>query len=105
MTRPTIVAALAVVALAIFAAQASAVVEPEPDVGVIVSAEEGKLVMTDPDGQNEREHVLGEDVTITLDGEEAKLADLKKDFPVRVFATQSSDGKMSIRIEALSKTK
>ena len=103
MTRPAIVLGLALLTLAVFASRGSAVDEPEPDVGVIVSAEEGKLVMTDPDGQNEHTHVLGENVKITLDGEEAKLTDLKRGYPVRVLTTQASDGTMSIRVEAVSK--
>ena len=61
--------------------------------GLIVSVAEGKLVMTDAAGQNEHTHAIGPTAKITLNGKEAKLADLKKGDKVKV--TASEDGKVS----------
>jgi formylmethanofuran dehydrogenase subunit D len=61
--------------------------------GLIVSVAEGKLVMSDADGKNEHTHAIGLTAKITLNGKEAKLADLKKGDKVKV--TASEDGKVS----------
>ena len=54
--------------------------------GIVVSAAEGKLVMTDKDGKNEHTHTIATAAKITLDGKAAKLADLKKGDAVKVTA-------------------
>ncbi len=61
--------------------------------GTVVSVAEGKLVMADAQGKNEHTHQIGATAKITLNGKEAKLADLKKGDKVKV--TTSEDGKVS----------
>jgi ABC-type Fe3+-hydroxamate transport system substrate-binding protein len=61
--------------------------------GLIVSVAEGKLVMTDAQGKNEQTHAIGPTAKISLNGKEAKLADLKKGDKVKV--TASEDGKVT----------
>lgn len=61
--------------------------------GKVVSVSEGKLVMTDNDGKNEHSHMIGATAKITLDGKEAKLADLKKGDDIKV--TQDDAGKVT----------
>ena len=43
-----------------------------------VKAAEAKLIMTDKDGKNEHTHIIGPTVKVSLDGKDAKLADLTK---------------------------
>lgn len=57
--------------------------------GLIVSVAEGKLVMTDAQGKNEQTHTIGATAKITLNGKEAKLADLKKGDKVKVTADEA----------------
>ena len=60
--------------------------------GVVVSAAEGKLVMSDKDGKNEHTHIVGPGIKVSLDGKDAKLADLKKGDAVKV--TTDPEGKI-----------
>jgi len=60
--------------------------------GTVVSVAEGKLVMADKD-KKEHSHAIGPTVKITLNGKEAKLADLKKGDAVKVTADEG--GKVS----------
>jgi len=52
--------------------------------GTVVSAAEGKLVMTDKEGKNEHSHTVATTTKVTLDGKDAKLIDLKKGDAVKV---------------------
>jgi formylmethanofuran dehydrogenase subunit D len=52
--------------------------------GTVVSAAEGKLVMTDKEGKNEHTHTVPATTKVTLDGKDAKLTDLKKGDSVKV---------------------
>lgn len=52
--------------------------------GTVVSAAEGKLVMTDKEGKNEHSHVIAAGTKVTLDGKDAKLVELKKGDAVQV---------------------
>jgi CMP-2-keto-3-deoxyoctulosonic acid synthetase len=52
--------------------------------GTVVSAAEGKLVMTDKEGKNEHTHMVAAAIKVTLDGKDAKLIDLKKGDAVKV---------------------
>jgi hypothetical protein len=60
--------------------------------GTVVSVAEGKLVMADKD-KKEHSHDIGPAVKITLNGKDAKLADLKKGDAIRV--TAGEDGKVT----------
>jgi len=60
--------------------------------GTVVSVAEGKLIMADSTNK-EHSHNIGPTAKITLNGKEAKLADLKKGDKVKV--TTSEDGKVS----------
>jgi hypothetical protein len=70
--------------------------------GIVVSAKDDKLTMTDMDGKNEHSHNVTRTTLITLDGKTAKLDELKKGFQVKV--TTSFDEKMAVKIEAKSKS-
>lgn len=61
--------------------------------GKVVSVAAGKLKMTDNDGKNEHSHDIGTTTKITLDGKEAKLADLKAGDKIKV--TQDDTGKVT----------
>lgn len=61
--------------------------------GVVISAAEGKLVMSDKDGKNEHSHEIGAECKVTLDGKAAKIAELKKGDKVKV--TVGEGGKVS----------
>jgi len=69
--------------------------------GIVVSAKDDKLTMTDMNGKNEHSHNVSRYTLITLDGEKAKLDDLKKGYTVKV--TTSIDEKDVIKIEAKAK--
>jgi len=60
--------------------------------GVVVSASEGKLVMTDKEGKNEHSHTIAPATKVTLDGKDAQLVDLKKGDVVKV--TMDTEGKV-----------
>src|SRR4051812_35151847 len=61
--------------------------------GKVVSVSEGKLTMTDSSGKNEHSHMIGATAKITLDGKDAKLADLKAGDQIKV--TQDEAGKVT----------
>jgi formylmethanofuran dehydrogenase subunit D len=52
--------------------------------GTVVSAADGKLVMTDKDGKNEHTHMIAATTSVTLNGKAAKITDLKKGDAVKV---------------------
>jgi hypothetical protein len=58
--------------------------------GKVVSAGNGKLVMTDNEGKNEHTHAIAATTKITIDGKDAKLADLKAGEHIKV--TQDGAG-------------
>jgi Ni/Co efflux regulator RcnB len=66
--------AVASLGLAVAAAQAA----DKTHSGKVVSASEGKLVMTDNEGKNEHTHMIAASVTVTLNGKSAKLSELAK---------------------------
>ena len=95
---PLIVAAVAVVVAA--DASAYAADKDETHQGIVVTAGDGKLTMTDNDGKNEHMHNVGADAKISCDGKECKLNELKKGSTVKVTVT-TKDGKKSVtKIEA-----
>ena len=70
--------------------------------GKVVSVAEGKLVMTDSAGKNEHTHAIVATTKITLDGKDAKLADLKAGDHIKV--TQDEAGKVTA-VAAMRKEK
>ena len=73
--------------------------------GLVVSAGEGKLTMTDKDGKNEHTHDVAADARITRDGKEGTLNDLKKGDAITVQVAKKGDKEQVIRVEAKSKNK
>jgi hypothetical protein len=64
--------------------------------GVVVSAGEGKLTMTDKDGSNEHTHDVAANAKISCDGKECKLEAIVKGCTVKV----TTKDKKAIKIEA-----
>jgi hypothetical protein len=94
---------LAGLALAFFASQ-SAFAEEKTHEGKIVKAGDGKLTMTNKDGSKEHTHAVAEDATITCDGKEVKLAELKQgDFVKVTTKTDDKDKTWATKIESRSK--
>jgi hypothetical protein len=90
----------AVLALVLFVGQA-AFAEEKTQEGKVVKTEENKLTMTDMEGNNKNTHDVATDATITLDGKECKLADLKEGHIVKVTTKSNDQGKTSVtKIEA-----
>jgi hypothetical protein len=69
--------------------------------GKVVSATGDQLTMTDNDG---KEHAIsvGAATAITLDGQKAKLADLKKGFSVTATGAKEGGKFVATKIEAKS---
>jgi predicted outer membrane protein len=68
--------------------------------GVVTSAGDGKLTMTDKDGKNEHTHHVAKDAKITCDGKECKLEDLKKGANITVTTGKQGDSTVAVKIEA-----
>jgi len=92
-------AALTLVAFASSNAWAKADDKGDTHSGVVVSAEGGKLTMSDKDGKNEHSHDVAADAKISCDGKACKLEDLKKGASVKVTIKE----KKAVRIEASTK--
>jgi len=98
MTRRSLFTAL--VALAVAAWVSSSVSFAKDDAtheGTVVSVSDGKLVMTEKDSKEEHSHDIGATATITLNGKEAKLTELRKGDKIKV--TMGADKKVT-KIEA-----
>jgi hypothetical protein len=70
--------------------------------GLVVSAGNHKLVMTDKEGKNEMTHTVSADAKITCDGKECKLDELKRGTRVTV-TTEKGDKTVATRIEGHTK--
>jgi hypothetical protein len=70
-------------------AQAQALDEKTHD-GLVVSAAEGKLVMSDAAGGNEHTHMIAADTKVTLNGKECKITDLRRGDKVKVTTGAAS---------------
>lgn len=85
--------AAALGALAIFSGCVTAQVARAEDAkthdGMVVSASDGKLVMTGSDGK-EHSHTIAASVPVTVNGKPGKLDDLKKG--VRIKVSTDKDG-------------
>ena len=97
--------ALAVLALAMVLWAGAPVLAADEQIheGKIVKVADGKLTMTDKDGANKHTHKVPATATITCDGKECKLEDLKTGFSVKV--TTKQDEKTVTKVEATSKNK
>lgn len=99
----TLSVVLAVLVLALFVSLPAFAAEKMHD-GMVVSAGDGKLVMTDKDGGNKHTHNVAVDAKITFDGKEIKLEDLKEGNFVKVTTNTDDNGKTwAIKIEARAK--
>lgn len=96
MTRRSLFIALAAFALTVWVGKAAFADEATTHDGTVVSVTDSKLTMTDKDGK-EHSHDIAATTPITLNGREAKLADLKKGDKVRV--SMGADNKVT-KIEA-----
>jgi hypothetical protein len=91
MFRP--VALFLVTAAALVLATGVAYAADKTHEGKVVSVAAEKLTMTDDAGKNEHSHAIAATTKITLDGKEAKLADLKAGDHIKV--TQDEAGKVT----------
>lgn len=92
MTRRSLFVALAALALTVWVGNVAVADDANTHDGTVVSVSEGKLVMTDKDGK-EHSHDVGPTATITVDGKEGKLTDLKKGDKITV--TMGADKKVT----------
>ena len=102
MVTRLMVALVAVAALAVLTSGSLAAKDDaagDTHSGVVVSAADGKLTMSDKDGKNEHSHDVAVDAKISCDGKECKLEDLKKGTSVKV----TTKDKKAIKIEASTK--
>ena len=97
MTRRSLLAAVSAFALVLCFGNSSFAKDDAAHEGMVVSVAENKLTMAGKDGKDEHTHEIGADAKITLNGKEAKLADLKKGDKVKV--TMGDDKKVT-KIEA-----
>ena len=92
---------LAAVVLALFVAQPAMAAATHE--GKVVTAANGKLTMTDKEG-NKATHDVSPTARITCDGKACKLEDLKAGFAVKVTLDKAIDGKeQAVQIAATSK--
>lgn len=70
----------------VFLVVGPAVADDKVHEGLVISATEGKLLMSDKEGKNEHTHMVPAGTKVTLDGKDAKLSDLKKGDAVKVTA-------------------
>ena len=70
--------------------------------GIVVKAGDGKLTMTLKDGKNEHTHDVALDATITRDGKDCKLNELKQGDKVTVTTEKKAGKEQATRIVAKS---
>jgi len=90
----------AVVALVAWAVPVYGEEEEKTHEGKVVKVDGTKLTMSDKDGKNEHTHTIPADAKITLDGKDAKLADLKAGMSVKVTAEKKDNKVQVTKIEA-----
>jgi uncharacterized protein (TIGR03000 family) len=94
---PVVLGALAV---ALFVSQ-SALAGEKTHEGKFVKAADGKVTMTDKDGSNKHTHHVAADATITSDGKDVQLNELKEGCFITVTTkTDDNDQTMVTKIEA-----
>jgi hypothetical protein len=89
---------LAAVTMALFITQAVVMAAEKTHEGKVVKAADGKLTMTDKNGENKHTHDVAANAKISCDGKNCKLEDLKEGTYVRV--TTDEDTKRATRIDA-----
>jgi hypothetical protein len=97
MTRRSLLAAVSAFALVLWFGNPSFAKDDNTHEGTVVSVSDNKLTMSGKDGKDEHTHDVGADAKVSLNGKDAKLADLKKGDKVKV--TMGDDKKVS-KIEA-----
>jgi len=102
MLQRSLVMVLAALALVMFLAPV-AVAADKVHEGKVVKAGDGQLTMTDKEGANKQTHKVPATATITFDGKECKLEELKEGNWVKV--TMDQDETTVRKIEASSKEK
>jgi len=93
------VAAFALLAVPVIAEEAPKVGTHE---GKVVKVDGAKLTMSDKDGKNQHTHAVPATAKVTLDGKEAKLADLKAGTNIKVTVEKQGDQNVITKIEATS---
>ncbi|MGH7962370.1 MAG: hypothetical protein ACRERD_11195 [Candidatus Binatia bacterium] len=68
--------------------------------GKVVETSDGKLVMTDADGKNQHAMDVTDDATVTRDGKESKLTDLKAGDMITVTTGMKDGQPMVTKVEA-----
>ena len=96
-----ILALVLAVRAAVAAADAKAAADAVTHTGVVVSVADGKLTMTGKDGK-EHTHAVTKDASITCDGKDCKLEDLKKGQTATVTVEKQGDDTVITKIEAKS---
>jgi uncharacterized protein (TIGR03000 family) len=93
-------AVLGALAVAFFVSQSALAAEKTHE-GKFVKATDGKLTMTDKDGSNKHTHNVAADATITSNGKEVQLDELKEGYFITVTTNTDDDNKtMVTKIEA-----
>jgi hypothetical protein len=78
----------------------AAIAADNPHDGKVVSVANGKLTMTDKEGDNQHSHEVAEDAEITCDGKACRLDELKPGFMVRVTTAMQGNRDVAVKIEA-----
>ncbi|HEX3151087.1 MAG TPA: hypothetical protein VHR66_23610 [Gemmataceae bacterium] len=97
MTCRNLLTAVSALALVLWFGNPSFAKDDNTHEGTVVSVAEHKLTMSGKDGKDEHTHEVGADAKVTLNGKEAKLADLKKGDKIKV--TMGDDKKVT-KVEA-----
>jgi hypothetical protein len=96
--------AVAVLAFAMFLCVSQSFAQDKTHEGKIVKAADGKLTMTDMDGTNKHTHSVMDDATITFEGKDVKLAELKEGYLIKVTTKIDENNKSWVtKIEARPK--
>jgi len=96
---------LAVLSLVLLVGGFALAADKETHEGMVVSAGNGKLTMTDKDGKNEHTHAVAADAVIIFDGKQSRLDDLPKGSLIRVTTEVRAASKAVTRIEGQRGTK
>jgi hypothetical protein len=98
---------VAILALAAFVTQATLAQNKDKTKthsGTVVKVGDNQLTMTETTGKTQHTHKVAPKATITCDGKDCKLADLKAGYSVTVTFEDNAD-KTATKIDARSKAK